>query len=1760
MKRKINLLLSACLCLSVAFGSFSLPVALAYEKENVNFGQVKPETAPNNSGASLNKINSVSRSTNTLSQIEVSTDKENGYIEGEILVKYKNNKINLNTVSGRTAASNFTDSKSLEKKEDLRKNNISVVRINDAKTVEQKIAELRNDPNVEYAQPNYQYYPTDINTDDTNKDLLWGLDNIGQTVGGTYTTNNPGSTDKDIDAPEAWVISEATISASAIVAVIDSGVAYNHPDLLANMWDGSACVGEDSNGVALSGGCNHGYDYQDNDKTPLPTSSSHGTHIAGTIAAVKNNGKGIMGVAPQAKIMAIKSSLTTIDNVKSINFAGQNGAKVINASWGGHNSDQALKDAIDLFPGIFVAAAGNGEEFGDPNIGDIHDSEVQLYPCDFNSSNIICVTATDQQDNIVTWADYGATSVDVSAPGTNIYSTVADSPVMSENFDSITPPAAPDGWVKSGTNNNWGTYDLDGGISWGNVLYGDLAFPYATSSDTTITSETYNLSSGGANIDFWAKCDTEYITDGWADYMQLEYSADGVNFSPATDPYFGGEFRWDEPTFDFLKGENPLDSASGSIFHYENISIPIQYLTSNFKFQFRWVTNGNVDTGDGCLVDDVKITKFSDGSDNLYAYENGTSMAAPHVAGLAALVEGYNPSLTFAQVKNTILTTGDSVASLSDKTVSGKRINAFNALNSVTPSVISDVLADSTAPTSAIITWLTDELSSSKIAYSTSTPVASIIVSDDTFVTEHSFELTDLTASTTYYFYVESVDEDGNVAASAEESFTTLSGSEVSGNITEDTTWTLAGSPYEIVDTLQIFDDIILTIEEGVEVKIETGKLIKIAGTLIVNGTNINPVTFTSLGIGKWGGIEFIDSNNSQINNSIIENAGRAVDLKGISVVPMVGNIFKNNEWVVTDTNGYQKMYFVNNTVYDNSDVFYGIRTIGNDNVFRNNTFRNNSSVFHHGDYFDITTIDNNNFINNTFVIKAPEQGYGYGTVSIIDNWWNTTDTNVVDNLISDKNDDVALQLLDYLPIKTSEINDIGSPITTQDIIAPVITLLGDDPVDITVGDTYEDAGATALDDVDGDLTASIVTVNPVDENVLGTYIVTYNVSDSAGNDADEVTRTVNVNEAPEEPDTTVPTLVSYTVSEIIISPNDDGVKDSSSIDIRYSEEVSAEINILDSDEIKIRDLYSSSSVTNPHPQIWDGKNNSSVIVPDGVYTIQILGTDPAGNVLSDISKTITVDTELEVISDTESPVIEFRDDVTSEATSSDGAEVDYTPPNATDNVDATESAVCLPASELLFAIGTTEVTCDKTDTAGNVATTTTFNIIVQDTTPPEITLNGNAVINLAVGGEYIEDGTTASDIVDGDLTEKIVKGGDAVDPSTVGTYVITYNVSDSANNPAVEVTRTVNVNIAPLSSTKAITAFSFPEGIGVINETNHTIFVNVPSGTNVAQLTSTISITTGATINVHDAVQDFTSPVTYAISAEDGSTQEYIVTVIILVSTQIAPNESGDVTADSTTPEVVITNPTQSVNITISSETTAPTINVSSFIAGGSGILPEINITSANANNVNIAISASTTVTSASTTWDGVIAAPALITVTLPETSGQTKTLSTAIEIGFIGAELTFNNAVRLLLPGQAGKRVGYIRTGITFTEILNTCSADNQTTGDALVAGGECKIDVGSDLVIWTKHFTSFATYTQTSIPAPTPAPSGGGGGGGTYTPPPVAIKGDINNDKKVDKYDFALIMANWGKTGFNSADLNSDNKVDKYDFALLMSNWSN
>ncbi|MDP4011793.1 MAG: S8 family serine peptidase [Candidatus Roizmanbacteria bacterium] len=784
------------------------------------------------------------------------------YVEGEVLVKYKSNKINLSTYSGRSKALKFIKAKSLEKAEDLRGINTSVLKITDDSTVEKKVAELEKDPNVEYAQPNFQYYPTDINTDDTDRDLLWGLDNVD---------------DKDIDAPEAWDINEGTNS-SVIVAVIDTGIAYNHPDLTANMWDGTNC--KDENGNPL-GGCNYGYDYEDDDKTPLPTNNSHGTHIAGTIGAVKNNGKGIIGVAPNVKIMAVKSALTTSSLVKGIDFAKQNNAKVINASWGGSSPDELMKEAIDSFPGLFVAAAGNH--------GTNNDSGAHFYPSDYDSVNIISVAATDQNDNLASFSDYGSTSVDVGAPGVSIYSTIpsSDIPVMSEDFDSVIAPNIPTGWVKTG---DLGTVDL-GGIL-GNALYGDINFPYANDADFTITSPIYDLSTGG-NIDFWAQCDTQYITDGWADYMALEFSNDGGSS-------FTEVLRWDEAGLDF--DSDPSGSAE---YYFQDLSIPGEYLSTNFKFRFRWITDSSDNDYSGCLVDDIAITRFSDGSDEKYGYMNGTSMATPHVVGLAALIWGYRPDLTYTEVKNTILNTGDNIDFLSGKIVSGKRINAFNAINSLVPATLSSIAI--TTPASKLSYTVGDALDISGLVvtgtYSDDSTKIENITSENVTGFDSSVAVVGQVLTITVGEQTTTYTVNINAPLSSEKDITSFTFPEGGGEITEtniDVTMPFGTDTTALVPTIVISDN--ASVDPASGIAQDFTNPMSYAVTAEDSSTQVYTVTVT---VSTDPDIDLVTTDKNALSDADIQ--GENPDLLNITLplsnpLPSIGTINESTiTWVSSD-------------------------------------------------------------------------------------------------------------------------------------------------------------------------------------------------------------------------------------------------------------------------------------------------------------------------------------------------------------------------------------------------------------------------------------------------------------------------------------------------------------------------------------------------------------------------------------------------------------------------------------------------------------------------------------------------------------------------------------------------------------------------------------------------------------------------------------------------------------------------------------------
>jgi len=289
---------------------------------------------------------------------------------------------------------------------------VSRLEIADGGTLAEKLEAFRADDNVLYAEPNY-ILQADKTPNDSMFDQLWGMHNTGQ---------ENGTEDADIDAPEAW--GKSTGSKSIIVAVIDTGVDYEHEDLAANMWinDGETPGnGEDDDGNGYVDDV-YGYDFFDNDGDPMDSTGEHGTHCAGTIGGVGNNSVGVAGVNWQVKIMALRFigpfGGPTDAAIEAVQYAVKMNAKLTSNSWGGGGYSQALYDAINAAKNanqLFVAAAGN----------DGMDTDVTPhYPSSYDLENIISVAATDRNDLLASFSNYGTNTVDLSAPGVEILSTV----------------------------------------------------------------------------------------------------------------------------------------------------------------------------------------------------------------------------------------------------------------------------------------------------------------------------------------------------------------------------------------------------------------------------------------------------------------------------------------------------------------------------------------------------------------------------------------------------------------------------------------------------------------------------------------------------------------------------------------------------------------------------------------------------------------------------------------------------------------------------------------------------------------------------------------------------------------------------------------------------------------------------------------------------------------------------------------------------------------------------------------------------------------------------------------------------------------------------------------------------------------------------------------------------------------------------------------------------------------------------------------
>lgn len=473
--------------------------------------------------------------------------------------------------------------------------------------------------------------------------------------------------------------------------------------------------------------------------------------------------------------------------------------------------------------------------------------------------------------------------------------------------------------------------------------------------------------------------------------------------------------------------------------------------------------------------------------------------------------------------------------------------------------------------------------------------------------------------------------------------------------------------------------------------------------------------------------------------------------------------------------------------------------------------------------------------------------------------------------------------------------------VTVTDTTPPSITLLGTNSVTVEVGSVYSDAGATALDNVDGNITGSIIIFNPVNSNVLGSYAVTYGVMDSSGNPAVQVTRTVDV------VDTTLPIItvqgpnpisVSYgsayidagataldnydgdiTGAIVAVNPVDTsslgaytvtyGVNDSSG---NNAVQETRTVNVVDT-AIPIITLLGTSPVTVALGGVYTDAGATAVDDVDGgitglmvtvnpvdtsslgAYTVTYDVADSSGNNASTVARTVNV-------VDLTPPVITLLgiDPVIVEAATP------YADAGATalDNVDGDITGAIITVNPVnTNAVGAYTVTYDVSDAAGNAAVQVTRGVNVVDTTAPVISLLGSDPVIVEVGSAYSDAGATAVDTLDGGITGAIITVN-PVNTSVLGSYTVTYDINDSSGNNAVQETRTVNV----VDTTAPVITII---GAGIVNITAGNSYTDA-GATALDNYDGNITgaIVSSSTVNAHDAG---TYNVTYSVNDSSDNT-----------------------------------------------------------------------------------------------------------------------------------------------------------------------------------------------------------------------------------------------------------------------------------------------
>jgi subtilisin family serine protease len=567
------------------------------------------------------------------------------FVSGQVIVQFR---------SGASAASRARtlSARGAHAVRALGQPGLTLVRLRGGASVQAAVASLERDPSVDFAEPNYVYHLTGI-PNDANFDQLWGLhDPVG---------------DHDIDAPEAW--ETQTGSPDVVVAVIDSGVAYDHPELNGNIW---VNPDEDIDGVDDDGNGRiddvRGWDFIQNDNAPLDA-NGHGTHVAGTIGAEGNNMNDIAGVNWDVSIMPVRAGnaygeLPGSAILNSINYACANGADVVNGSFGGSGKSTAISNAIKSNAcknTLFVFAAGN-----DGHVLNNNTAATNAYPCEYwrpapygaGATNLVCVAATGKLDTLTGFSNRGKSAVHLAAPGVDIYSSLPQwSNVFSDdleaNFNNWTQAGGSSAWQRSmefPQSGLWSMTDSPGGN-------------YLNNRDYTMRNNA------ALNLTGRAGCLADY---------NLELLM--RDFNPSTGAVFdwfaieratGTAGPWTEISF-------YIGSTGGD---FEAVTDDLSSLDGMGTAYIRFLVHtDNTVVDDGAHVDDV-VVKCLQPNGEEYEFFAGTSMATPHVAGAAALLLAQEPSMTPQKLKNALLKGVDKKTALATHVSSGGRLNLNNSLN-----------------------------------------------------------------------------------------------------------------------------------------------------------------------------------------------------------------------------------------------------------------------------------------------------------------------------------------------------------------------------------------------------------------------------------------------------------------------------------------------------------------------------------------------------------------------------------------------------------------------------------------------------------------------------------------------------------------------------------------------------------------------------------------------------------------------------------------------------------------------------------------------------------------------------------------------------------------------------------------------------------------------------------------------------------------------------------------------------------------------